>query len=242
MSNQNVTVEKKSKNFKLVVLIAAVLLFLVGAVFVLGGVILVAFNLGTDSEGFAYSNVYEVRSSTYAFALWVAPAHVPSYLSWLSTETIMETRWVVSAVDSSKPLFVGWTKEANGQVYLNGIGFQTPPSWHWSLTPYSPSIEIPTSPVYGSSAPSRSPGSESFWLATETSDTKVQLNWTPVWDESTGRNILVIMNADGSSNVDADVQLAFKVPIFGWLPYVLLALGLVMLLGGWFLVRYRKRV
>jgi hypothetical protein len=68
------------------------------------------------------------------------------------------------------------------------------------------------------------------------------MNWNPVWDETTGRNILVIMNADGSSNVDADIQLGFKVPLFGWLPYLLLALGIIMLVVGWFLFRYRKRV
>jgi hypothetical protein len=50
------------------------------------------------------------------------------------------------------------------------------------------------------------------------------------------------MNADGSSNVDADIQLGFKVPLFGWLPYLLLALSIIMLVVGWFLFRYRKRV
>jgi hypothetical protein len=142
VSNKNVT-GRKGKHFKLVVLIVVVLLFAVGTVFVLGGVVLAAFNLRTDAEGFAYSDVYEVRSPTYAFALWVAPARVPSLLGWLSPDTIMETRWVVSAVDSSKTLFVGWAKESDGEFYLNGIGYQTPAVWHWSLTPYSPSIEIP---------------------------------------------------------------------------------------------------
>ena len=43
-----------------------------------GGVVILALNLGTGEDGFALNNVYEVRSSECAFALWVAPAKIPS--------------------------------------------------------------------------------------------------------------------------------------------------------------------
>ena len=240
LSAETAITEKGRRKGRIILLIVCILLLILGVSALLGGLAILVLNLGTDEDGFALSNVYEVRSSACAFALWVAPAKIPSYLSWLGTENIVETKWVVEPVDSSKELFVGWTKEADGEGYVNSFRFETPPSWNWFLWPYSPEINVPSSAVHGTGAPSRSPAEEAFWLASDTSSALVELPWSPVWDLEEGRNILIIMNSDGSSDVEADVQLAFKVPIFGWLPYLLILVGAVLVLVVVFLFRRKK--
>jgi hypothetical protein len=52
--------------------------------------------------------------------------------------------------------------------------------------------------------------------------------------------MLVVMNADNSSDVQATLQFGFSVPILDWLPYLLVPSGVVLCLGGWFLLRRRK--
>jgi len=242
LSAETVVPEKRGRRHKVIILVVCVLLFILGVSAILGGVAILVLNQGTDEDGFALSNVFEVRSSACAFVLWVAPANIPSYLSWMGSENIGETRWVVEAVDPSKELFVGWAKAVDGEGYIEGLMFETPPSWHWLIWPYSPEIDVPSSVVYNTGVPSRSPAEESFWLESEHSSGLVELNWDHAWDAEDGRNILIIMNLDGSSNVEADVQLGFKVPLFGWLPYLLIPLGAVLVLVGVFLFRRKKIV
>jgi hypothetical protein len=240
LSAETVVPEKGRRRNRIIFLVVCILLLMLGVSALLGGVVILAFNQGTDEDGFALSNVYEVRSSACAFALWVAPAEIPSYLSWMGTENIVETKWVVKSADSSKELFVGWTKAADGESYVQNFSFETPPTWNWFLWPYSPEINVPSSAVHNTGAPSRPPAEESFWLASDTSSVSVELPWSPVWDVEDGRNILIIMNVDGSSDVEADVQLGFKVPMFGWLPYLLIPVGAVLVIVVVFLFRWKK--
>jgi len=44
--------------------------------------------------------------------------------------------------------------------------------------------------------------------------------------------IWFIMNLDGTKNITADIQIAFKSPILTILPFILLPLGLILVIGG----------
>lgn len=71
------------------------------------------------------------------------------------------------------------------------------------------------------------PGAQSFWSARATGK-KVLLTW-PVQE---GTWTIVVMNADGSPGVAADLRLGVKVNFLGWVALGLLAGGGVLLLGG----------
>jgi len=53
--------------------------------------------------------------------------------------------------------------------------------------------------------------------------------------------MIVLMNADGSKEVNADLQLGFKVPILTWLPYILIPLGIVLSISGFALLSKRRK-
>ena len=82
----------------------------------MGGTAILVLNRGTDKYGYSLSDVYKVETSTYAFALWVNPLRIPSYLSWMNSKNIAQTKWVVKAVNSSKEIFIGWAKAADGEL------------------------------------------------------------------------------------------------------------------------------
>ena len=243
LSTETVVPKKEKRINRIILLVVGILVLILGVSAIVCGVVIAALNLGTDANGFALSNVYEVRSSACAFILFLEPAEIPPALSWLGTENLVETKWVVGSVDNSNDVFVGWTKEADTWVYVNDFQFGTPPNWTWNIIPYSPEINITTSNVHNTGVPSSPPADESFWLASESSSDLVELEWNPVWDvDEEGRKVLFIMNSDGSNNVEADVQIAFKVPIFGWLPFLLIPLGLVAVLIVLFVFRRKKLV
>ena len=231
---------KKRKKRKIIILTACIILLVFGIIFTLGGATLLAYYAGTDADGYSQSNVYEVRSSAHAFALWVGPAIYPSYLDWMSPKDIGQAMWTVKPTESSKELFVGWAEAADGQNYLNGFTFETPPVWHWYVEAFYAEIEIPTSLVHNQGAPTRPPAEETFWLKTAKASDTYKLIWDAFWKPTTDRKILIIMNYDGSSNIEADLQLGFTAPILTWLPFVLIPSGVIFCISAIFVIRRKK--
>jgi len=230
LSFENSSIQKSGKAARIVILIGCIVLLLFGALLIFGGAALLAYNMGTDADGYSQSSIYEVRSDSYAFALWVAPSRFPSYLTWMSAKDIGQAMWTVEPVDSSEELFVGWAEAADGENYVEGMMFSTPPVWHWYVEAYYAEIEIPTSLTHNQGEPTRPPTEETFWVETAQSNGTSKITWDAFWEPVENRKILIIMNADGTRNVDADIQLGFKAPILGWLPFVLIPVGAIFCL------------
>jgi hypothetical protein len=218
------------------------LLLAFGLIALIGGAAVAYLNMGTDSEGYALSEKYHIETSSNAFALWVAPMRVTGVFSALDNSNIAATKWVVTASEPAKEIFVGWAKASDAESYLGKFSYETPDNqWHWRTSPYAPEIEIPSTATYNQGTPARPPAEESFWTNTATTTNTTEIKWDPVWDSSKGMNVVVVMNADGSSAVNADIQLGFKVPILGWLPYLLIPLGLGLFVLGILLFKRGKK-
>ena len=70
------------------------------------------------------------------------------------------------------------------------------------------------------------PGDSDIWTASASGTGDQQLTW----DATSGDWVVVLMNADGSRDVAADVAVGATVPALGWLVAGLLAVGGVLLL------------
>ena len=88
MSAENISASDRKITLFLVV---GILLIVLGSVAIVGGAVVFYFNLGTDTEGYAISPVYKVRSSANAFVLWVMPMKESSF-SWLGEDNIAQTK------------------------------------------------------------------------------------------------------------------------------------------------------
>ena len=166
MSSESSSIQKNGKTVRILLLIGCIVLLLFGVLFTLGGAALLAYNMGTDADGYSQSNIYEVRSDAYAFALWVGSSRFPSYLTWMSPKDIGQAMWTIEPIDSSKQLFVGWAEAVDGEGYLDEIMFSTPPVWHWYIEAYYAEIEIPESLTHQQGMPTRPPAEETFWIET----------------------------------------------------------------------------
>jgi hypothetical protein len=166
----------------------------------------------------------------------------------MSPKDIGQAMWTVEPVDPNKTLFVGWTEAVDGENYLldTGIRFSTPPVWHWYIEAYYAEIEIPQSLTHNQGAPTRPPAEETFWLKTAQSNGTSKITWDAFWEplenRTENRKMLIIMNPDGSRNIEADIQLGFKVPIFHWLPFVLIPLGVILCLIAIFVIRQKNLI
>ena len=224
--------------------IIGVLLIILGIIPVIGGTAILFSNRGRDSEGYHLSNVYKMNTATHAFIMEMAPLEIESFYGRLSqhlfgTENTVQAKWVIRPVNSSKELFAGFTSASAGENYFSKIEAEGPyPYWHWD-GPYNPSIEITTTVISGKGlgGPTKSPALETFWLNTAQSSETFNLYFNPVWNSSSGNNYLIITNLDGASGVAADISLGFKIPVFNWLAYVLIPVGIIIFVCGIFLVR-----
>jgi hypothetical protein len=124
----------------------------------------------------------------------------------------------VSATPANgKPVFVGIARSEKVDAYLQGVARDDVTDFE--VDPFS----ITTSRRHGKATPA-APVDQSFWARSASGTTTRTIQW-PVkegsWD-------VVVMNADGTSGVRADVRVAARLPLIGWIAGGLLALGGVL--------------
>jgi hypothetical protein len=241
LENNPNTARKPGHKKKVIFIVAGIFLAALGLIALVGGAAIMYLNTGTDSEGYSLSPSYSIRTSSNAFVLWVAPLQVSDAFSWLGYDNIAATKWVVTTSDPKQEIFVGWAKASDIDPYLKGFSYESPDFfWSWRTTPYSPKIDIPSTSISRAGSPARPPSEESFWTTKATTANTTSIYWNPNWNIKEGMNIIAVMNADASSKVTANIQLGSKVPIFTWLPYLLIPLGITFLVLGLLLFKKRK--
>jgi hypothetical protein len=73
----------------------------------------------------------------------------------------------------------------------------------------------------GTGAPATAPGDQSFWVASADGSGTQALTW----DARDGNWQVVVMNADGSRNVDASLAIGAELPNLLWMGIAALAVG-----------------
>jgi hypothetical protein len=123
--------------------------------------------------------------------------------------------------DDGKPVFVGVARTVDVDAYLSQ-------SAHATLTDFNVDpFEASYRTVGGDRAPS-APGTQDFWAETA-EGTGTQ---TLTWDVEDGNWSVVVMNADGSQGVNADISAGADLPIVGALATAFIITGLAGLAGG----------
>ena len=132
---------------------------------------------------------------------------------------------VQGTATGSDPLFVGIAPADAAAEYLDGVAHDEITDWDCSMDEISDVVYVSnegeTDPV--------APGTEGFWVASVSGSGEQTLDWTI----ESGEWALVIMNADGSPGVSADVRFGGLAPSglapLGWGS---LAAGIGALIGG----------
>jgi hypothetical protein len=234
-SEKNSTENRPIKRRKRVIVLV-VILFVLGFLVLAGGISVFIYNLDTDSEGYAYSNIYHVNTSTYGYTLYMNEYKLSTW-GFLGAGNIAQMKFIVKSTDHSKELFTGYATTTNSEPYRKSFLCQIPTMWHWWAEPYYSEIYINTTVVDGVGAPAQLPQTQTFWLTSAHSNNTAVMTYLPLHEQ----HIWFIMNYDGSKNVTADIQIAFRSPILTTLPYLLIPLGSIMIIGSIFLLRRKKK-
>lgn len=228
---------KKPKiRLKQKIVIALFVIF--GLLFIASGASILYYNLGNDAEGYAYSNLYHVDTSTYAFTAYMNEYNISPW-GFLGAGNVAEIKYIATSADPTKELFIGYATTAASQAYIHGFQSEFPTYWHWLAEPYYAEIDINTTMIDGTGVLSQLPQEQTFWLASAQGSGTVTMNYIPQHEQ----HVWFIMNSDGSSNISADIQIAFRSPILNILPTILIGIGLIFIgVGAYILLKQKKRI
>ena len=206
-----------------------------------GGAIIWAQSTFSDSEGFLMSREVRLQSDSYAMVMQEVNINidvdVPADIWAPKPSDFVTVKLVGGSNDPSKELFIGIARDTDASEYLNSVEYD-----RVLFDPYCTREPGPRGGIMFSFsksthpgvAPSQAPGSLWFWEASATgSGTQ-----TILWEPHAGSFWVVVMNADGSEDVDLHMKLGAKVPILRIIGGGLLAGGFITLGLGGFIVYY----
>jgi hypothetical protein len=189
------------------------------ALVVVGGVLLYA-NGQKDRDGYVSTHSHRFHTGTYAIATDDLDVNTDAP-DWTTDGSALGKIRLKATSHAGKPVFVGIAPTKDVDAYLRGAGHATVtdveyPDFHASYATHSGGRPAP-------------PAAQRFWTASVNGGGKQTLEWK-VRD---GNWSVVVMNADGSANVDAGVSAGANAPWLATVGWGTLGGGaLLMLVAG----------
>jgi len=205
---------------RVVLVVFGSLAALIGVALALGGAALMIGHLTQrDADGYLTSPHDRVAAGGYAVsAEGIDLANLDDFGRWLADHGLGRVR--IRATNSTgTPLFVGIGRETRVDRYLAGVA-------HSELVDVRQGTDRYT--VRAGGPPPMRPSRAGLWVASA-SGTGTQ---TLDWEAQSGRWAAVVMNADGSHAVAADVTVGAKLSALPWIAAALLLVGGLILAGG----------
>jgi hypothetical protein len=135
---------------------------------------------------------------------------------------------VVLKSESARPVFMGIARARDVASYLGGVRRAEVTDLSTGRTHYV---------LRTGEAPSGPPEDQTFWAASSSGRGSQSLTWNV--QDGTWR--VVVMNADGSPRVSADLRVGAELPNLIWLGIGLLAAGALLLTGGVLMIYFGAR-
>ena len=220
---------------KIILLVFGIIVILISFGLLAGGGALIWVDAThVDDEEFINSDTINIERDTRAVI--TGPIDIDEealrVLNWMGIITDFEIEG--RSNDSSKGIFIGVADESDVEAYLSNVAYDemTFIDFGWQLS--IDDINYTKHP--GNSIPV-APTSETFWTVSS-HGTGTQ---TMAWETEAGRHSIVLMNDDGSAGVDLSVIYKVKIPSLFGLSVGLLVGGIVVLIGGCFMVYFAVR-
>lgn len=187
--------------------IAAIAATVIALVLAVAGAVALAGNAFRDGNGYFNWPSERFTSGGYAIAMKsVDISHAPG---WVFSDAGLDA--VRVKAHSDRQVFIGIARTADVNRYLHGTDHD-----EVSGLTYHP-FQVGYDHVDGT-APNRAPATESFWVESASGTGRLALSWKP----RPGNWQAVLMNADGSRGVDAELQLGARTSLLWWLGAALL--------------------
>ena len=176
-----------------------------------------------DSDGFLSTRSATFESDGYALLSERVDISEDTPTWFLSESVVGDVR--VRAESASGDVFIGIGPADEVDAYLEGVAYSQVTDVEFD--PFRPEYR-----EVDGGAPAGPPGSETFWDATASGPGRQTLTW----ELDRGDWSLVVMSADASEGVEADVSVGAEANFLGWLSAVLLIAGFVLLVAAGLLI------
>jgi hypothetical protein len=177
-----------------------------------------------DDQGYVATDSHRFEAGTRALATENIDPDLDG-TDWLMEETDLGQVRLGVESRSDNPVFVGIARTADAQDYLRGVA-------HTNVTdveygPFDGPFDVDYADRVGSARPIP-PAESGIWVASEQGPGRQTLKW----DVEDGDWSVVVMNADGSRGVDADISAGAKLPFLNELGWGLVGSGALALAIG----------
>ena len=207
---------------KIVSIVIGALLIIVGlGLLVPGAFLLWLHESQRDEAGFYETSSRAVVTETYALTSPEVDVHLGDVRDWIPEGWTGTARLRVES--SSKELFIGIGPTDRVAAYLSGVAHDEMQNFAARGT------RIEYRRIEGGPPPTR-PGDQDFWVASTSGSGPLE------WDVLDGDWTAVLMNADASAGVQADLRLGARLDFLFPIAVGLLVAGVVLLLIGVVLV------
>ena len=209
---------------RIVALVFSCIFGVIGLLMLIGGIVAaVAVGVARDDDGFFRTD--EIHLATDSAAITSENLDLggtPGDASWLTDRGDFATVSLdIQSVASGEDLFAGIGPTADVETYLRSVARDR-------VDDFDDDRYVPVFVREEGEAEAAPPGDQTFWVAQVATAQPAQLQW----DVESGDWTIVIMNADGSRGIDADVRVGIKLE---WLLPVAIGfiiVGLLLLAGG----------
>jgi hypothetical protein len=191
---------------------------LFGAILVLAGGALLAIFGG---DGVAWTDREDLSTPTAALVSGTASIDTDGVVDDLAGTRVR----IDARADGGKPIFVGVGPAADVERYLAGAGYDEVTDL--DAGPFESTFGVDRDRHPGAATPDE-PGTQPFWVAQDTGRDGAALDWK-VRD---GDYRVVVMNADGSRDVQTSSELGVRIPWITGVAIGVLVAGLLVLAGG----------
>jgi len=188
-----------------------------------GGVALWFDQAGRDSNGYVGTDPRYFSTPGYAISSESGALQLDGP-DWFMRRAVGTIR-VTGTSTRSAPLFIGLAAERDTAEYLAPIE-------HAVVTRIDGRWADPRYRFHAGTAPNVPPTDETFWAVSASGTGQQQITWEP----RSGNWAVVVMNADGSRAVGADLAVAATLPWLDDVAFWLIGLGLLFLLAGTLLI------
>ena len=210
---------------RIIALVVGTLLGLVASVLLVSGTVLAGTYAARSDDGFVDVGLDPLVSPNVAVtAEEIDLRSEPGTPDWIIDALDTDVRLRVTAIDGDRPIFVGIAPEADLDGYLAGVA-------HDEIREIDENLSARFRTRSGTEQVGP-PTDEDFWAASATGDGTQEL----VWEATSGRWAVAVMNADGSPGVNADVDVGIRSPALLPVALGLLVAGVFMIAGAVMLI------
>lgn len=209
--------------------VGALLLFLAIGLLAAGSVLMWADRTQRDASGYLTSPTAMLTAPDYAIASTDVSVALGDPAWHASADAFGIVR--ITATGASTPIFVGIAPSSDVAGFLRGVAYQEPTRFIGGTGGFAYH-------THAGGAPATAPGSQSFWSA-QASGSGTQ---TLSWHITSGHWAIVLMNADASRGVTAQVAIGATVPFLFGLALGLLIAGAAVVVAGALLVFFGARL